>query len=47
MPSSYDMSGRIYDINGIAPTVMSNSHGKTSGDYNPIKILIEDVIKYE
>lgn len=24
--------GRIYSIFGIAPTVMSNSHGTTSGD---------------
>ena len=33
--------GRIYSIFGIAPTVMSNSHGTTSGGYNAIKILID------
>lgn len=42
IPSSYDMSGRVYSVNGISPTVMSNSHGKTDGGYNPIKILVLD-----
>ena len=25
-------TGRVYSAEGIAPTIMSNSHGKTSGD---------------
>ena len=34
--SSYEQSGRVYDVNGLSPTVMSNSH---NGGYTPIKIL--------
>lgn len=36
---SYEQSGRVYSPDGISPTVMSNSHGKTSGGYIPIKVL--------
>lgn len=36
------MSGRVYSIKGISPTIMGNSHGKTSGGYNAIKILVEN-----
>ena len=34
--TSYEQSGRIYDVNGLSPTIMSNSH---NGGYTPIKIL--------
>nr|DAH21727.1 MAG TPA: Cytosine specific methyltransferase [Caudoviricetes sp.] len=33
LDSSFDQSGRVYSAEGIAPTVMSNSHGTTSGGY--------------
>jgi DNA (cytosine-5)-methyltransferase 1 len=37
---SYEQSGRVYSEEGICPTVMGNSHGKTSGGYNSPKILV-------
>lgn len=37
---SYDQSSRVYSIEGISPTVMGNSHGKTTGGYNVVKILV-------
>lgn len=39
---SYEQSGRVYSIDGISPTIMGNSHGKTSGGYNAVKILVKD-----
>lgn len=41
LDSSFDQSGRVYSAEGIAPTVMSNSHGKTSGGYTSPKILVD------
>lgn len=41
--SSYDQSGRVYSPEGLSPTVMSNSHGGTTGGYNPPKIIVEPV----
>ncbi len=35
---SHEQSGRVYSDNGIAPTIMSNSHGKTDGGYTSPKI---------
>lgn len=42
LDSSFDQSGRVYSTEGIAPTVMSNSHGKTSGGYTSPKILVDE-----
>lgn len=42
LDSSFDQSGRVYSAEGIAPTVMSNSHGKTSGGYTSPKVLVND-----
>lgn len=42
LDSSFDQSGRVYSAEGIAPTVMSNSHGKTSGGYTSPKILVDE-----
>lgn len=39
---SFEQSGRVYDSDGIAPTIMSNSHGKTSGGYTSPKIMVEE-----
>lgn len=36
--SSFEQSGRVYSLEGISPTVMGNSHGKTTGGYNAIKV---------
>lgn len=35
----HEQSGRIHGTDGISPTVMSNSHGKTDGGYTPIKLM--------
>lgn len=42
LDSSFDQSGRVYSAEGIAPTVMSNSHGSTSGGYTSPKILVDE-----
>ena len=42
LDSGFDQSGRVYSTEGIAPTVMSNSHGKTSGGYTSPKILVDE-----
>lgn len=42
LDSSFDQSGRVYSTEGIAPTVMSNSHGKTSGGYTSPKVLVDE-----
>lgn len=42
LDSSFDQSGRVYSAEGIAPTVMSNSHGTTSGGYTSPKVLVND-----
>lgn len=42
LDSSFDQSGRVYSAEGIASTVMSNSHGKTSGGYTSPKILVDE-----
>lgn len=39
---SFEQSGRVYDADGISPTIMSNSHGKTSGGYTSPKVMIEE-----
>lgn len=41
MPSGHEAS-RVVDGDGIAPTVMSNSHGTTSGRYTSPKILVDE-----
>lgn len=41
MPSGHEAS-RVVDADGIAPTVMSNSHGTTSGRYTSPKILVDE-----
>lgn len=42
LDSSFDQSGRVYSAEGIAPTVMSNSHGTTSGGYTSPKVLVNE-----
>ena len=42
LDSSFDQSGRVYSAEGIAPTVMSNSHGTTSGGYTSPKVLVDE-----
>lgn len=42
LDSSFDQSGRVYSAEGIAHTVMSNSHGTTSGGYTSPKILVDE-----
>lgn len=39
---SFEQSGRVYDADGISPTIMSNSHGKTSGGYTSPKVMVEE-----
>lgn len=39
LESSFEQSGRVYDPEGVAPTVMGNSHGRTTGGYNSPKIV--------
>ena len=39
LEGSHDQSGRVYSPNGISPTVMSNSHGNTSGGYTSPKVI--------
>lgn len=43
LEGSHDQSGRVYDSKGIAPTIMSNSHGDTTGGYTPPKVVVEDI----
>lgn len=40
LDSAHEQSGRVHGVNGLSPTVMSNSHGKTDGGYSPIKIIV-------
>lgn len=42
LDSSFDQSDRVYSAEGIAHTVMSNSHSTTSGDYTSPKILVDE-----
>jgi DNA-cytosine methyltransferase len=42
LKSSYEQSGRIYDIDGLSPTIMSNSH---IGGYTAHKILVKNATK--
>ena len=35
-------ASRVVDADGITPTVMSNSHGTTSGGYTSLKILVNE-----
>lgn len=42
LDSSFDQSGRVYSAEGITPTVMSNSHGTTSGGYTSPKVLVDE-----
>lgn len=42
LDSSFDQSGRVYSAECIAHTVMSNSHGSTSGEYTSHKILVDE-----
>ena len=39
LEGTHEQSGRVYSANGISPTVMSNSHGNTSGGYTPPKVI--------
>ena len=39
LDSSYEQSGRVYSAEGISPTIMSNSHGNTSGGYIAPKVI--------
>ena len=41
LDGTYDQSGRVYSADGISPTIMSNSHGKTSGGYMSPKVILE------
>lgn len=41
MPSGHEVS-RVVDADGIAPTVMSNSHGTTSGGCTSPKVLVDE-----
>lgn len=38
---TFDQSGRVYNPKGISPTIMSNSHGNTTGGYIAPKITEE------
>ena len=40
LDGSYEQSGRVYSSDGISPTIMSNSHGKTNGGYTSPKVMI-------
>lgn len=42
LDSSFNQSGRVYSAECIAHTVMSNSHGSTSGEYTSHKILVDE-----
>ena len=39
LDGTHEQSGRVYSTNGISPTVMSNSHGNTSGGYTAPKVV--------
>ena len=41
LDGAYEQSGRVYSANGISPTIMSNSHGKTNGGYTSPKVITE------
>jgi DNA (cytosine-5)-methyltransferase 1 len=41
--SKHEHSGRVYSDNGLSPTIMSNSHGKTSGGYTSPKVLEQNL----
>ena len=45
LDNTHEQSGRVYNTNGIAPTIMSNSHGKTDGGYTATKIMIPEATK--
>ena len=47
LESSYEQSGRVYSEDGIAPTIMSNSHGSTNGGYTSTKIAVRETIIYD
>lgn len=47
LESSYEQSGRVYSEDGIAPTIMSNSHGSTNGGYTSPKIAVREPIIYD
>lgn len=38
--SKHEHSGRVYDPDGLSPTIMSNSHGKTNGGYTSPKVAL-------
>jgi DNA (cytosine-5)-methyltransferase 1 len=42
--SKHEHSGRVYSDNGLSPTIMSNSHGKTSGGYTSPKVATTQCI---
>lgn len=42
--SSFEQSGRVYNPKGISPTIMSNSHGGTTGGYIPHKITVSETM---
>ena len=39
LDGAYEQSGRVYSSDGISPTIMSNSHGNTSGGYTSPKVI--------
>ena len=39
LDGTHEQSGRVYSTNGISQTVMSNSHGNTSGGYTAPKVV--------
>lgn len=47
LESSYEQSGRVYSEDGIAPTIMSNSHGSTNGGYTSPKIAVREPMIYD
>jgi DNA (cytosine-5)-methyltransferase 1 len=43
--SKHEQSSRVYDPDGLSPTIMSNSHGKTNGGYTAPKVLEDTHIR--
>ncbi len=39
LDGAHEQSGRVYSADGISPTIMSNSHGKTEGGYTSPKVV--------
>ena len=41
LDGAFKQSGRVYNADGLSPTIMSNSHGKTNGGYTSPKVVVE------